>query len=112
MKLSDVYTALSGAGIPIAYMAWPKGSAPQLPWAVYYLDDYDGVRADDEMWCEASKYIVELYQRLADEDVRERVEQAITASFGGFDKEETWVEDEGVYMTTYRFTAIDRSNNG
>lgn len=107
MSRADVVAAVRAAGIPVVHMAWPKGSAPRLPWAAYYLDDQDGMYADDEVWAAVERWVVELYEREPDEDLEALLESSISEAFGPFDKSETWVESEGCTQTTYRFTQTE-----
>ena len=104
---AEVFAALSKSGIPVAHMAWPKGSAPELPWCVFYLDDAKALFADDDFRCRHGTWACELYQESASSETEEAVEKAIHDAFGGYDKAETWVESEDCLMTVYRFTVVE-----
>ena len=88
-------------------MAWPRGSAPELPWAVYYLEAGTGFCADDVLYAPHSAWVVELYQRSRDAEAERRIEDALMALAGAYSKTEAWVESESCLQTTYRFHTID-----
>lgn len=106
MSRADVVAAVKAAGIPCVHMAWPKGSAPRLPWAAFYLDSQSGAEADDSVYAPVMRWVVELYQKEPDEALEARLEGSLQAAFGPFDKSESWVEQEGCTQTAYRFTQI------
>lgn len=106
MSGENVMTAVRSAGLPVAHVAWPVGSAPDLPWCVYLLDEDGKLAADDSRWCSLTRWRVELYTRQGDDESCPKLEAALAAAFGDYDKEETWVESESCVMTSYRFTEI------
>ncbi len=108
MSYADVQTCVESAGIPCVHTAWPAGSAPQLPWCVFYLDESDGFYADGTAFAESESWVVELYQRSRDAAVEATLESAIRSRFGPFRKTEGWVESEGCLQTAYYFTEIER----
>ena len=110
MSGQDVYEAIS-AVIPCAHVAWSVGSAPELPWCVYYLDEMDGYAADNRLHTRRNRWIVEHYYKVHDEEKQAALEGAIEAGFGVFRTTgEMWVEDEKCYETAYYFTEIEKEN--
>ncbi len=105
MSYQEVYGTVS-AVLPCAHMAWREGQAPQLPWAVYYLDDQSGFNADNTTYVGKHRWCVELYQKAMDLELQEELEAAILAAFSPFEKYESWVESENCLMTTYYFTEL------
>ena len=89
-------------------MAWPEGSAPSLPWCVYLMEEDAKLSADDRRWASLTRWRVELYHKQADAESEKKLEAALAAAFGGFDKSETWVESEGCMLTAYVFTEIEK----
>lgn len=98
-----MYAALSGCGVPLAFMAWPSGSAPPLPWAVYRLDEDAAMYADGERWFDASRWALELYEAAPDQGTESAVESSVRSAFGDFSKQEAWIDEENCLMTTYTF---------
>lgn len=97
---------MDAAGIPSVHMAWREGTAPELPWCVFYIEDTDGVFADNSITVSSTKWVVELYQRQSKQDVEDAVEAAILSAFGPFTKSEAWVEKENCIQTSYYFKEI------
>lgn len=101
MSYEDVQSCVS-AVVPCAHMAWPKGSAPPLPWAVFYADSEEPF-GDDGGFGSVTSWVVELYQRSMDAALERSLEGALREAFGPFGKSESWVADEGCLMTAYYF---------
>lgn len=91
-------------------MAWPKGAAPELPWAVHYVDETVGLYADDAERTTVSSMVVELYERQSDSELEERVRNALEGEFGPTRRTESWVADENCLEVVFYFTAIERKD--
>lgn len=113
MSHERVFNAIKETGVPCAHMAWPKGSAPALPWCVYYLGDnhgyYGGFYADDTNYANCNLWIVELYMEYRDSEIEKKIEDAIN-TISPFRRYEVWVEKENCMMVSYMFTEIERGN--
>lgn len=110
MSRKEVYASLSESGIPFAFLAWPKGSVPPLPWGVYVEGGTQSLYADDSLYARVTGYTVELYQKVADEAVEKKVEGAI-ANIGPFRKgEQAWIASEECSMTPYYFDYVERND--
>ena len=107
MGRKEVQKAVTAAGLPCCHMAWLEGQAPPLPWCVFYLDDTDGVFADNTVRTFVNRWVVELYQKSADAALENALEQSLLDAFGPFIKSETWVRSENCLQTAYHFTEID-----
>ena len=103
MSAQHVYDTISTAGIPIAHIAWPKGKAPDLPWAVYRLDSNMAFEADNVNYVENPRWEVDLYQKSTDQELEHVIEEAIAMEFGPYSKSETWLSDENCHATVYLF---------
>lgn len=108
MSASDVMACVASCGIPCVRNAWPKGSAPKLPWAVFMLDETDGFYADGRVSATVNRWYVELYQKTNDQELEGRLEAAIQDWFGPYSKTEAWVDTESCVQTAYYFTDIER----
>lgn len=106
MSGTRLHTMLEELGIPSVRFAWPEGSAPELPWAVFWIDEEDGFYADGRMDVRNRAWVLELYQKTSDEELESVLEEAIIAEFSPFRKSEAWVDDENCIQTTYYFTEI------
>lgn len=99
---------LDEIGIPCVHMAWRQGSAPDLPWAVFYLDDDAHMCADNRRWESHPRWCVELYQFASDALLEEALEEALIGHYGDYYKTEAWVDEEDCLMTSYVFTDLER----
>ena len=106
MTPENVVSCIRGCGLECAHMCFPKGSAPALPWAVYYLDETSDMCADGEIWDEIPIWVVEVYEKSFDPSLHRKVKDAIARDFTPPTVEQTWVEDENCLLTTYTFKEI------
>ena len=106
MSGANVQAAVTSAGQPCAHMAWVEGTAPELPWCVYYLDEQRGVAADNRLQAKRYNWIIEHYWKTYDAEKTSALEAAIEDAFGPYESAETWVEEENCVMTAYYFREI------
>lgn len=109
MGAQAVVAAVRSAGLPVARLAWPLGSAPPLPWCVFRLDEDAKLDADGGRWASFPRWAVELYREPSDAESEGKVESALAAAFGDYRKTESWVESQGCAMSTYTFTDFERN---
>ena len=76
-----IVSTAASCGVECAHMAWPEGSAPELPWAVWRLDSETGFFADDGKYAGAGTYAVELYERACDEGLHARIEKVVMTTW-------------------------------
>lgn len=91
-------------------MAWPVGSAPNLPWAVFYMDDSEAV-GDNGGYAERQDWVVELYQRSRDAALEKELEGALRGRYGAIAKSESWSSSESCLITAYYFTDFEGVDN-
>lgn len=108
MSIREVHEAIASAGIPCSHMAWPRGSAPNPPWAVYGEESQPAFHADNAVYVGAASWEVDLVQTSSDPNVEAALEAAIQERFGPFDKSEEYDGAEGCLVTTYSFTEIQK----
>ena len=106
MSASKVYDAVSSV-MPCAHLAFKVGSAPSLPWCVYYLSDIDGMSADNKFISRRNSWVVEHYWRDYDAEKESSLESVLEENFGVFSKSETWIDSENCCQTTYTFTEFE-----
>lgn len=109
MGKAEIYTAISTV-VPCVHMAWREGTAPALPWAVYYLDESSSLFASNTRYANVNRWTVELYQKSSDLTLETQLETALDTNFGGYSKSEAWIDTENCVQTTYMFTEIERTN--
>lgn len=107
MSPARVVSSVTSCGVECAHMCFPEGSAPPLPWAVYYLDTTNNAHADNSTWDYVCSWIVELYEKSKNPDLELSIAKELEKEFGSPPSmEETWIEEENCLLTTYRFTEI------
>ena len=94
--------------VPCVHMGWPKGGAPELPWAVY-TDEPFGRGADNENWTETHRWHVELYEKYPDTALEDALFDTLRGVYGYVEPPTTtWIESENCSCTLYRFSEIER----
>ena len=102
MTLAQLKTALS-AVLPdkVSYYAWPVGEAPPLPYILFYSVGSDNFGADNVVYHSRREVRIELYTRLKDLTTEAAVEAALTAAEIYWERDESYIDDEKVYLTVY-----------
>ena len=101
MTLEEVYTMLSRTGLPVCYKAWPEGAAPPLPYICFFFFEADNFAADGIVYHKRLRVTVELYSRHKDAASEELIETALTTAGIFWEKEETYIDTEKVFMEIY-----------
>lgn len=105
MTLAELNTTLS-AVLPgrIVYNAWPVGEAPPLPYVCYYSTGSDNFAADNVVYDSNRPVRIELYTRSKDLTTEAAVEAALTGAGIYWTRDESYIDDEKVFMTIYEVT--------
>lgn len=98
-----VFEALLTSGLPGTKVGWPIGGAPPLPWFTYKRVKGGEFFGDDSNYALMQRYDVDLYQKDADDDVRDEFELAL-AKVGPFKSIESWIPTEDCWVTSYSVT--------
>ena len=110
MAHADVYSTVSSV-VPCAHMAWTDRSAPDLPWATYSGSD-EAIWAGDARIGVVHRWTVEHDEKRRDRELEEALGDAIAEAFGGYDRDESWVDSEQCLMVTYDFSEIEGDFDG
>lgn len=105
MTLAELNTTLS-AVLPgrIVYNAWPVGEAPPLPYVCYYSTGSDNFAADNVVYDSNRPVRIELYTRSKDLATEAAVEAALTGAGIYWSRDESYIADEKVFLTSYEVT--------
>lgn len=105
MTLAELNTTLS-AVLPgrIVYNAWPVGEAPPLPYVCYYSTGSDNFAADNVVYDSNRPVRIELYTRSKDLTTEAAVEAALTGAGIYWSRDESYIADEKVFLTSYEVT--------
>ena len=106
MGHKEVKSCIESCGIKAAHWAFIGGTAPALPWAVFYQDGMDGAYADDVLYAANVDWVVELYERTLTPKLEAALEAAITRDFGAWARSEAWISEEECLQVTYRFSEV------
>lgn len=106
MTYQDVYDGLSLSGLPVTYYQWQKGSAPAPPYLIYYYPNRDDFRADDANYVRVESLNVELYTDNKDFGLETLVEAIFDGMGLVYDKEEQYIEQEGLYECLYTMEVV------
>lgn len=102
MKLSDFAAILEQANLPVTYLAFKIGNAPDLPYLVYYESSPVINSADNTVNHQIKSVTVELAFESKDEDLEERLEELWANHKLFFEvQEETFIETERLYVKSY-----------
>ena len=94
------------AGIPITYYSYPENEAPFLPYAVYFFSGTRTETADNTNHIRIDTLVIELYTRQKDFGVEQDLEQILSDNELIFDKQETYLNTEGMFEIIYTMEDI------
>lgn len=99
--LYGILNGLENFGNKVAYRAFPKGEAPDLPYICYLITGTNNFMADDVVYKEVFDINVELYTRTKEPQYEAEIEAAFLAEKITWNKTEMYLEDEDMYMIVY-----------
>lgn len=95
--------------IPYAYRIFKsyKGKlAPKPPYLVYYIERENYYGSDDKVSLVSKDVILVLYTEKKDIVSEKRVQEALSGY--EYEKEEDYLETEGLYQVTYKFNLVEK----
>lgn len=99
MTLEELGELLQTTGLPVTYLAWPDGKAPELPFLCYLSTGTDTLPADGGVYHQWDNVRVELYTRLKDPATEAKVEAALKGFH--WQKTETYINTERCFKIDY-----------
>lgn len=99
MDEATLYTLLKTINLPVAYHHFV--APPALPYIVYLLDNTDNFGADNKAYSVIKNFAVELYTTTKDPTSEALIEGLFDANDIFWDKTETYIESEDLYMVRY-----------
>lgn len=100
MRLAEVKRRLEGCGLPLAYRCFPEGSAPPLPYLVYYESGEVNFPADGSNYYNTKQITVELYTQGKDPSSEAAVEAALEG-LGIWEMTEVFIDSEKCLQIVY-----------
>lgn len=97
MTHEEVYEVLSSIGIPIAYLQWPIGNVPPLPYMVYYYPNSSDEYADNLNYQNNKQLNIELYSKTKDFDLENEVRKLLNDNGLTFTTSESYLDSEEMF---------------
>lgn len=103
----EIKQMLEESNIPVFRGHAPVGTT--VPYMVYNVNFSDNFGADNVTYAKIPQYQVDLYQNTPSLEIRETIEQLLTANGFYFTEDEADMEEQSLFVTYYYFGGI---NNG
>ena len=87
--------------IQFAYRAFQEGGAVAPPFICYLYTGNSPEPADNTNFVKIEQLAIELYTDQKDFALEQKIEAVLTSHDLAFEREETWLSDEQMQMTTY-----------
>lgn len=104
MTLNQIVEMLEEADLPVAYRAFeadPDNPPPAPPFICFLFPDSDPEFADNGNVVKIEELDIEIYSVTKDFELENRIERILKEHELPFTREETWLQDEQVQMTTF-----------
>ena len=106
MRLQEIAEMIAGIGIPFAYRSFESGTGQEPPFICYLYTRNTPEPADNINYVKLETLAIELYTNQKDFVLEEEVEAVLTSHDMVFNREETWLSDEQMQMTTYTMEVL------
>ena len=106
MTRAEIAEMLASAGYPVTYYSWPEKAAPELPYICYYYPNMTPEVADNTHHAEIYSLNVELYTKNKSFSAESTLETILLNAGMVFTKEETYLNDEGMYEVLYLMEVV------
>ena len=101
MTYKEIADLVDGIGYPYAYYQFTQATAKEPPFICFYYPGRDDFVADNSNYAPITELVIELYTDNKDFTAEGAVESALEAAEIVYDKDETYIESEKMYMVTY-----------
>lgn len=101
MTYKEIAQLIDGIGYPYAYYQFEKETAKEPPFICFYYTGRDDMLADDTNYAQITELVIELYTDNKDFAAEAAVESALEAAEIVYEKDETYIDSERMYMITY-----------
>lgn len=101
MTYEEIATLIESIGLPYTYFQWDVGSAPELPYILFYYPERADFVADDKNYLKITRLNIELYSDNKDFANEALVESALETAGLVYTKEEQYISEERMYETLY-----------
>lgn len=101
MTYKEVDTMLASIGLDYAYNHFTDDTAHELPFICFYYSEANDFAADNKNYQKIRELDIELYTQNKDFILEETVESVLTDHGFVYDKSETYLESELMYMVVF-----------
>ena len=101
MTYQEVNTIIESIGVPSAYYQFTADTAQPPPFICFYFDGNVDLYADNRNYQKVAHLVIELYTDEKDFDLEERVETVLNDSDIAYNRMESYIDSERLYMVTY-----------
>lgn len=103
MTIKEIATMIAGFGLPYAYhhFAEEEQRTLQPPYVRWYFNGIDDLYADNINFQRISELRIELYTDYKDFAREALIESALAENGWAYDKTETYLDSEQLYVTSY-----------
>ena len=101
MTYKEIAQLIDGIGYPYAYYQFEKETAKEPPFICFFYPGRDDMLADDSNYAQITELVIELYTDNKDFAAEAAVESALEAAEIVYEKDETYIDSERMYMITY-----------
>ena len=101
MTYKEIAQLIDGIGYPYAYYQFEQETAKEPPFICFYYPGRDDFLADDSNYAQITELTIELYTDNKDFAAEAAVESALEAAEIVYEKDETYIDSERMYMITY-----------
>lgn len=101
MTYKEIAELVDGIGYPYAYYQFEKETAKEPPFICFFYPGRDDMLADDTNYAQITELVIELYTDNKDFAAEAAVESALEAAEIVYEKDETYIDSERMYMITY-----------
>ena len=101
MTYKEIAQLIDGIGYPYAYYQFEQETAKEPPFICFFYPGRDDMLADDSNYAQITELTIELYTDNKDFAAEAAVESALEAAEIVYEKDETYIDSERMYMITY-----------
>lgn len=83
------------------YHHYDEGSAPELPYLIFYYPSSDNESADNVVWSNINRLNIELYTDNKEFSIENEIEAVLSEHGFFYEKSEQYIKDEKMYEVLY-----------
>lgn len=101
MTYRDIAAMVEEIGVPTSYYQFPRNTEIAPPFVCFFFEDSDDFTADNKNYQKIRPLSIELYTDAKDYGLEQTVEDLLDSYDLPYSREETYIENERLYMVTY-----------